>query len=414
MQYQLLGIVLLFVGTCKTAPSETDDDGLSCYVSRGFESLEDLNRNKDNPENSKFCDFRFSKESACFAYAGFGNGETYPFDPNHGTVINKTSVVVNDTVPNINNVCDDSRFACTFKTGENDCVRSYDLCDGDNDCSDGSDERLDYCLNRWSTEEYGRFGCLGDSGRYSRELLADFFEQFYNYRKNYKEQKFSKGKGIINVSFPGSQLAATVSTDFLAAITSILKRDPIEIKADLFIKIEDITMKLKLTGDFASAYNAFEKFTSEDRPIWRLSFDEILDALDGCFGIIEQSIIGDLGAMYKKVSPFAKWVFLVLDHYTNRPNRSNKRPDWNSFRGDKINVEGTLKLDVGADNTADATFKGVITEVFEILLSKGPDGLLLALNGNIEFCEEEQKCHRLMVCGTDKCNTLTKMKPRKL
>ena len=87
MQYQLLGIVLLFVGTCKTAPSETgminfdnyfwqslkiifhliDNGGLSCYVSRGFQSLEDLNRNKDNPENSKFCD---SKETACFAYAG--------------------------------------------------------------------------------------------------------------------------------------------------------------------------------------------------------------------------------------------------------------------------------------------------------------------------------------------------------
>ena len=40
--------------------------------------------------------------------------------------------------------------------------------------------------------------------------------------------------------------------------------------------------------------------------------DEVLDALDGSFGIIEQSIVGDLGAMYKKVSPFAKWIYEVI------------------------------------------------------------------------------------------------------
>ena len=67
---------------------------------------------------------------------------------------------------------------------------------------------------------------------------------------------------------------------------------------------------MKLTGDFASAYHAFE--TLNNRPYWRLSLDEVLDALDGSFGIIEQSISGDLGAMYKKVSPFAKWIYEVI------------------------------------------------------------------------------------------------------
>ena len=81
---------------------------------------------------------------------------------------------------------------------------------------------------------------------------------------------------------------------------------------------------MKLTGDFASAYNAFEKFTRKDRPYWRLSFDEVLDALDGSFGIIEQSIIGDLGAMYKKVSPFAKWIYKTLEN--------RRTADWTSFR----------------------------------------------------------------------------------
>jgi hypothetical protein len=84
---------------------------------------------------------------------------------------------------------------------------------------------------------------------------------------------------------------------------------------------------LKLTGDFASAYNAFEKFTNfqytNDKP--RLSFDEVLDALDGSFGIIEQSIIGDLGAMYKKVSPFVKWIRKV-------DLKTSESGDWTSFR----------------------------------------------------------------------------------
>ena len=30
------------------------------------------------------------------------------------------------------------------------------------------------------------------------------------------------------------------------------------------------------------------------------------------FGIIEQSIIGDLGAFYKKASPLAKWIYEVF------------------------------------------------------------------------------------------------------
>jgi len=452
MRYQLIGIVLVFVGTCKTAPSKTVDDGLSCYVSRGSENLEDLNRNKDNPENSKFCR---SKKSACFAYTGFGAGETYPFDPNHGTV-NEATNVANETYRFFNtynettynetelnddgetvceghglsqteceaigcchfddnpvgcyssvgqnqcfkttthiddtNVCKEWQFACSSAKEGSGCITQRYLCDGDDDCQDGSDERLDYCQARWSTEEYGRFGCLGEEFR-SQQPLGDFFETFYNYRNEFTDQFFSKGKGKINVALSGSQLTAMVSTNFLAAMRNVLQRDPLDVKADLFIKIEDITIKLKLTGDFGAAYNAF--LILNDRPWYRLSFDTVLDAFDGSFGIVEQSIIGDLGAMYKKVSPFAKWIYTTL-------SQSRREPVWTTYRGDKINAEVMLKLDVGADNTADVNFKGEVTEAFRAFVSKG---YFSSLNGNVEFCEEEQKCKRLVVCGTDNCNS---------
>ena len=61
-----------------------------------------------------------------------------------------------------------------------------------------------------------------------------------------------------------------------------------------------------------------------------------------------------------------------------------------------------LKLNVGMNNNADLTFNGELTEAFRAFVTKG---FLSALNGNLEFCEEEQKCKRLIVCGTDKCNT---------
>ena len=79
---------------------------------------------------------------------------------------------------------------------------------------------------------------------------------------------------------------------------------------------------MKITGDFAQIYNAYEKLT--EKPHWRLSYVDILDALDETFKIIDQSIIGDLGTTYKKVVPFAKWIRSSFS--------SLKSPDWNSYR----------------------------------------------------------------------------------
>lgn len=80
---------------------------------------------------------------------------------------------------------------------------------------------------------------------------------------------------------------------------------------------------MKLTGDFGAAYNAF--LVLSDRPWYRIDFDTVLDALDGSFGIVEQSIIGDLGAVYKKASPFAKWIYNTL-------NQRRREPVWTGYR----------------------------------------------------------------------------------
>ena len=71
-----------------------------------------------------------------------------------------------------------------------------------------------------------------------------------------------------------------------------------------------------MTGDFTSLFKAFIKFSSPpprhltDQEI----FFEFLDLFDGPFHIIEQSIIGDVKATYKKIKPFMKWMFVNIEN----------------------------------------------------------------------------------------------------
>ena len=61
-----------------------------------------------------------------------------------------------------------------------------------------------------------------------------------------------------------------------------------------------------------------------------------------------------------------------------------------------------LKAEIGFDNAVDVKFQGELSEAFRAFMT---NGMFSSLNGNVEFCEEEHKCKRLMVCRTDNCNT---------
>merc|ERR1711936_1179056 len=116
MRYILIGILLAFIDTCQ---AKYIADG-RCYVSRGFQALENLNGNKDNSEYSQLCN---STHHGCFAFTGFGQGETYPFDPDHGTATNGTNGTIFDEF-DINN-CRPDQFACS----SSECVPRRFLCD---------------------------------------------------------------------------------------------------------------------------------------------------------------------------------------------------------------------------------------------------------------------------------------------
>ena len=62
-----------------------------------------------------------------------------------------------------------------------------------------------------------------------------------------------------------------------------------------------------------------------------------------------------------------------------------------------------MKLNVGNENTADIKFNGELSEAAKEFVT---NGYLAALNGNMEICHEKSKeCNRMMICGTDLCNT---------
>ena len=70
-----------------------------------------------------------------------------------------------------------------------------------------------------------------------------------------------------------------------------------------------------MKGDLASAYKLFEKL---DGPWYRIirstsDFFDLLDAFDGIFGTIEQSITGDFGTTYKKIISMVKWVYFNVE-----------------------------------------------------------------------------------------------------
>merc|ERR1712141_859742 len=159
-------------------------DGQTCFVSRGYESLEKLNQ---GDSQIRMCQ---SKKSSCYAITGFGQGEDYPFDYRNET----ESYGSNDK--DVHDHCEDWQFACSSSgnySGSGDCVPKYYLCDGDNDCDDGSDEYQEFCMQKYGKEEFGNYGCLGEDRAY--RIVGMFTQNFNRRRTKFLDQIFAFGKG---------------------------------------------------------------------------------------------------------------------------------------------------------------------------------------------------------------------------
>ena len=82
-----------------------------------------------------------------------------------------------------------------------------------------------------------------------------------------------------------------------------------------------------MTGNFTSLFKAFTKFTAQDPTTQQTTeqeeFFEFLDAFDiRPFHMVEQSIIGDVKATYKKIKPFIKWMDVNIQYYQYYQNRT--------------------------------------------------------------------------------------------
>jgi len=240
-------------------------------------------------------------------------------------------------------------------------------------------EHNKHCISKTSAcfalsgEEYGQNGCLEGDIR-QLHIFKDFLE--WNEQKPYPiKQDFTKGDIKINYKLAGVQLNVMISAD-----KTIFQQEPRETEAEIVIKSEDLAFKMKLSGFDLSA---IERLSASNK-----SFEEILDSPD-VIPYVEQSFVGDLQAAYKKIKPFAKWIF--------------KGHQWSAYEGEDINMEIKINLSHGAENSADLALKAEITEAVSTFLSKR---FAETLNANMEFCTEGKKCKKMKICDGDLCNSI--------
>jgi hypothetical protein len=201
----------------------------------------------------------------------------------------------------------------------------------------------------------------------------------------------------VDVSLTGARLVGLVETDFKSVIDKLSVGKPQHFNIDLIVKIDDFTVKVRKTGDFTSLIRALRKFSPQYSPPRHFTaqekFFELLDAFDGPFHIIGDSIIGDVKATYKKINPFIKWMY-----ENQKQTKLGKDYLWSTYGGEKIKVGAKLKLSVGDDNFADIEFNGEATEAVKTFTN---NGYLEALNGKIVICADK-------ICKQDKFKNFLK------
>ena len=97
---------------------------------------------------------------------------------------------------------------------------------------------------RWSNEEFGRHGCLGDG-----EDLGAFFIKLVQGPKggrrwNLLDELISKTKAKADVSMSGVKLVGTGSTNFKTLLDETLLDDLQEVNIDFVAKIDKVLFKV--------------------------------------------------------------------------------------------------------------------------------------------------------------------------
>ena len=93
---------------------------------------------------------------------------------------------------------------------------------------------------RYSNEEFGRHGCLGDG-----DDLGAFFKKLVSgHPGSLLDQLISKTKAKVDVSMPGVKLVGTGSTNFKTLMDKTLLDDLQEVNIDLVAKVDELSIKV--------------------------------------------------------------------------------------------------------------------------------------------------------------------------
>ena len=97
---------------------------------------------------------------------------------------------------------------------------------------------------RWSNEDFGRHGCLGDG-----ENLRAFFRELVSGnrrgpRRSFLDELISKTKAKADVSMSGVKLVGTGSTNFQTLLDKTLLDELQEVNINIVAKVDELSIKV--------------------------------------------------------------------------------------------------------------------------------------------------------------------------